>query len=69
MAKFALQRKVEDFRTRGYWFDADLFDDKEKALQTLRWARSDAQARIDADGGSGYTGRRVQKMRVIEIIS
>jgi hypothetical protein len=64
---FVLQRRLPG--SGDHWFDAEAFDTKEKALAQLQYRRREAQAWIDGRGGSGYTGQRPQRMRVIHLVS
>lgn len=65
---YALQREVNE-DGRSFWFDAETFDNSKRAADALRWAKSADEARIRADGGSGYTMRRSQKMRIVQVQS
>jgi len=65
---FVLQRMIPD-DSRGLWFDAKTFDSKDRAEQELKFQRASQQLEINAWGGSGYTGRRVQQMRIVQVLA
>lgn len=60
MSRFILQRQLD----RGAWFDADKFEDKDRALKHLEYKRASERIRI-----TSYTGHHCQNMRIVEVIS
>lgn len=69
MSAFILQRGIRSEVGKAAWFDAERFDDKERALFALKIAKADDSYYVNSDGGSGYTGRRGQPIRLIEVVS
>lgn len=60
MSLFIMQRAVD-----GKWFDAAKFEDREKAVWTLR---REKETQEFVNRGRGDTMARPQPMRVIEVI-
>ena len=63
---YILQRQLDDDR-RGLWFDDKAFDTADSAYKALQYERASQQFRIDGDGGSGFTGKRIQQMRIVQV--
>lgn len=63
---YVLQREVAE-DGRSFWFDAETFDNSKRAAEALKWAKWNDESRIKADGGQGYTMRRPQKMRIVQV--
>lgn len=66
---YILQRSIRDEVGKQAWFDAESFDDKKRARAALKFAKADETYRVNSDGGSGYTGRRAQPIRLIEVMA
>lgn len=64
---FILQRAIEGSAGKAAWFDDREFATLPEAERALRWEISAQESAIRGAGGAAYTGRRVQRMRVVEL--
>lgn len=55
--------------TGDNWFDADGFETKDAAVKAIAFARSQDAAAIRGAGGENWSGRRLQKMRIVHVVS
>jgi hypothetical protein len=62
---YILQRQIMDDR-RGLWFDAERFETAERAAAALKYEQACEQLSISGAGGSGYSGRRAQTIRIVK---
>lgn len=69
MSAFVLQRGIRSEVGKAAWFDAERFDDKERALFALKIAKAEDSYYVNGDGGYGYTGLRSQPIRLVEVVS
>ena len=64
---FILQREVRE-GSRAFWFDSRSFDTIERARDCLRYEQASQQLAISGAGGSNWSGKRVQNMRIVKAI-
>lgn len=66
---YILQRSIRSEVGKEAWFDDQRFDDKDRALATLRREKAFQEARIIQYGGSNWSGIRAQQMRVLAVVA
>jgi len=66
---FVLQRQTEGIGSKAVWLDDKTYSTKDAAIRALSYERASQQLSIAGAGGSSWSGRSVQNMRIIEIVA
>lgn len=64
--RFIVQRAGDG---RATWFDWKSFDTREQAVRARDFDLASQRAIIHGAGGSNWSGRRIQAVRVVEVVS